>query len=95
MRVLGIIDLFFYFNHEEDKRRILVDNSLLLLIEPKRIEDIFTLEFNRTTFWTQIHNIPIICVNEESVWTIGRRIGTVKEIDLRATEDCLGKFIRI
>lgn len=33
-------------------------------------------------------------MDEELVWTIEKRIGMVKEIDLGATRDCLGKFIR-
>lgn len=98
---LGDNQFIFFFTSEEDKVRILVgspwhyDNSLLLLIEPKGMGEIAKLDFSKATFWVQIHNIPIVCMNQESAFQLGCKIGRVKEIDLGATGNCLGKFIRV
>lgn len=34
-------------------------------------------------------------MNEEIVLLLGKKLGVVKEIDLRKADDCLGKFIRV
>lgn len=85
---LGDNRFIFYFTHEEDKPRILVgdlwhyDNALLQLIEPKGIGDVSKMDFNRAIFWAQIHNIPIVCMNEETKLFLRRKIRTVKDLDL-------------
>lgn len=71
---LGDNKFIFQFTNEKDKRRILVgepsyrDNFLIMLEEPKGIGDTNKLEFSRVTFWIQIHNIPILCMNKETAF---------------------------
>lgn len=65
-----------------------------MLTKPKRISDIGKLEFNQATFWNQIHNIPIICMNKDIGLFLAKRVGVVKDLDMRDAGDYLGRFIR-
>lgn len=63
----------FKFASEEEKKRILMggpwhfDKALIVLTEPVSIGDIKDQSFTHTTFWVQIHNIPIMCMNREAI----------------------------
>lgn len=98
---LGENRFIFHFTHEEDKHRIWIggpwhcNRSLMELEEPKGIEDISNMKFNKAIFWAQIHKVLIACRNEETALFLGKRVGVVKEIDLGKAGDCLGKFIRV
>lgn len=98
---LGNNRFIFHFKEEKDKRRILAGGpwhyagSLMVLEEPKGVGEIENLRFDRATFWAQIHNIPILCMNKETAFFLGKKIGTVKDLDLGSAGDCLGSFIRV
>lgn len=72
IKTLGDNMFILYFTNEEDKLRIPTggswyhENSLLVLIESKGIGDLTRLRFTHITFWFQIQNIPIICMNKET-----------------------------
>ncbi|KAL5865802.1 hypothetical protein ACOSQ3_003316 [Xanthoceras sorbifolium] len=53
------------------------------------------MKFNEAEFWIQVHNIPIVCMNRETGSFIGKKIGALREIDLEATGDCLGKYKKL
>ncbi|KAH7557304.1 hypothetical protein JRO89_XS11G0111800 [Xanthoceras sorbifolium] len=53
------------------------------------------MEFRWTTFWIQIHNIPLICMTKQIGIRLGQHIGTVKEIDVGSSGDCFGKFLQV
>lgn len=98
---LGENRFILLFTMLEDKHRILIggpwhyDNALLILEEPTGVGEISSLKFDRITLWAQIHNIPIMCMNGDTTLALGRRIGTIKELDLGPNGECLGKFIRV
>ncbi|KAL5862027.1 hypothetical protein ACOSQ4_003323 [Xanthoceras sorbifolium] len=53
------------------------------------------MKFNEAEFWIQVHNIPIVCMNRETGSFIGKKIEALREIDLEATGDCLGKYKKL
>ncbi|KAK1583383.1 hypothetical protein Q3G72_023281 [Acer saccharum] len=91
----------FRFKNPEDKRRVLsggpwcFNDSILALEEPKGMGKLQELEFCRVSFWVQLHNLPLLCMNQEVGMVLGRMLGRVEEIDLGYSEDCLDKFLRI
>lgn len=53
------------------------------------------IEFNKCIFGAQIHNVPMICMNEEFGFDMDTQIGKVKEIDMGEVGTCLGRYLRI
>ncbi|KAL5756272.1 hypothetical protein ACOSQ2_021018 [Xanthoceras sorbifolium] len=53
------------------------------------------MEFKWAEFWVQIHNISLICMTKNIGLHLGSHIGMIKDIDVCASGDCLGKFLRI
>ncbi|KAL5738450.1 hypothetical protein ACOSP7_031211 [Xanthoceras sorbifolium] len=84
-----------------DRKRILAgapwnfDNSLLVLEEPTGNGDLGSMNFSKAELWIQVHNVPLVCMTKEIGLFLGRQIGEVCELDLGATGDCLGKFLRV
>lgn len=68
---------------------------MIVLEEPKGVGEISEMKFNKAIFWVWIHNIPILCMNKEIAFFLGKQIGTIKGLDLGSASDCLGSFIRI
>lgn len=71
------------------------DKALIVLTEPASIRDIKDQSFTHTTFWVQIHNIPIMCMNREAIQKLWERIGLVKEIEMNENGLCIGQFVRV
>ncbi|TXG60513.1 hypothetical protein EZV62_015086 [Acer yangbiense] len=53
------------------------------------------MEFNKVEIWVQIHNVPLICMIEDSGNFIGSMIGEVKEVDLIEAKIIGGRIIRV
>lgn len=51
-------------------------------------------EFSHALFWVQIHKVPIMCMNKETVITLGESIGSVKEVETDSSGEWIGKFVR-
>ncbi|KAK2651257.1 hypothetical protein Ddye_018746 [Dipteronia dyeriana] len=91
----------FYFNNGEDRTKVFdgglwsFDQSLIVLEEPVGTGDITSMNFGRVKFWVQIHNVLLLCVNNEVGLFLGCMIGNVKDVDIGPSSDCGGKFIRI
>ena len=91
----------FRFGSEEEKKRILMgglwhfDRALLVLTEPNGVANIKEQTFMFTSFWVQIHNLPIMCMNKEAVTEVGKKIGKVEEIDTDEAGECIGQFARV
>lgn len=91
----------FHFSCSEDKVRVLkggpwsFDDALMVLVEPGGKGDIKSMLFNKTDFWVQILNVPLICMTVETGKFLGSIIGTVKEIDGGDSGVCMGKFLRV
>lgn len=88
----------FKFASEEEKKKVLVggpwhfDRALIVLIEPTGIGDIKNQSFTHTTFWVQIHNIPIMCMNKEAIQKLREKIGTIKEVETDEVGNVLGSL---
>ncbi|KAH7548565.1 hypothetical protein JRO89_XS14G0166400 [Xanthoceras sorbifolium] len=71
------------------------DKTLIVLEEPVELENIALMRFDKVDFWVQIHNIPLLSMTQD----IGRfqreLIGPVKDVDVGALGDCLGKYLRV
>ncbi|KAH9685370.1 CCHC-type domain-containing protein [Citrus sinensis] len=91
----------FKFANEVERRRILkggpwhFDRALLVLAEPSGIGDIKKQSFTHTSFWVQIHNIPIMCMVRETIKMLGERIGIVEDIEADEAGECLGQFAKV
>lgn len=91
----------FKFGTETDKRNIIAggpwhfDRALIVLVEPRGIGEINKQVFTHASFWVQIHNVPILCMNEETIQEIGGAIGTVEEVGTNAAGECFGKYARL
>ena len=98
---MGENTFLFKFASEGEKKRVLMggpwhfDRALLVLSELTGIGDIKEQSFTHTSFWVQIHNIPIMCMVREIIQKLGEKIGEVEEIETDATGECIGQFARI
>ncbi|KAL9444024.1 hypothetical protein AB3S75_017241 [Citrus x aurantiifolia] len=98
---MGENTFLFKFASEGEKKRVLMggpwhfDRALLVLSELTGIGDIKEQSFTHTSFWVQIHNIPIMCMVREIIQKLGEKIGEVEEIKTDATGECIGQFARI
>ncbi|KAK1578903.1 hypothetical protein Q3G72_034012 [Acer saccharum] len=78
----------FHFKNSEDRKLIQsggpwsFDRALIALEEPTGAGDVTLMKFNRVEIWVQIHNLPLICMTEDSGNFLGSMIGEVKEVDL-------------
>ncbi|KAK3230832.1 hypothetical protein Dsin_002713 [Dipteronia sinensis] len=57
--------------------------------------DIQEMQFNKVTFWVQIHRVLLLCMTFEIDRFLGSMIGEVKEVDDRGSGDCIRKYIRV
>ncbi|KAL5762201.1 hypothetical protein ACOSP7_018465 [Xanthoceras sorbifolium] len=77
----------FQFQNQVDKRRVLMggpwsfDKCLIVLEEPLGDGKFLDMGFSNVQFWTG--------------WALGNKIGRVTDIDVGATGDCLGRFLRV
>ncbi|KAL5804454.1 hypothetical protein ACOSQ3_031254 [Xanthoceras sorbifolium] len=101
VEVLKENTFIFQFRNHLDHKRVLaggpwsLDCGLLVLEEPVGAGHINGMKFDKAEFWVQVHNIPIVCMDREFGSFIGKQIGVLREIDLGATGDCLGKYLRV
>ncbi|KAK3189668.1 hypothetical protein Dsin_029229 [Dipteronia sinensis] len=89
----------FYFSNEEDKMLVLrggpwsFDRAIIVFDEPTGTGDVSNLKFNSIDFWVQIHNLPLICLNEEIGISLGSLIGEVRDYDPSVTVDGSGRYL--
>lgn len=68
------------FASEDEKKKVFIrgpwhlDRALLLLFEPISIGDIKKQSFTHTSFWVQIHNISIMCMDRMPFKSWDRRL---------------------
>lgn len=51
--------------------------------------------FNKATFWIQMHDLPLSCINEDVGIQIGSTIGTVVECDVDEDGNGWGDVLRV
>ena len=60
----------FKFNSDGDKKKVFVGgplsfkNVIIALTEPKGVRDLAKLDFTHASFCIQIHNVPILCIEQ-------------------------------
>ncbi|XP_050222146.1 uncharacterized protein LOC126672240 [Mercurialis annua] len=90
-----------HFESLEDRRRIMgggpwrFQELLIVLEAPTGLGNYSTMKFDKTSFWVQIHNLPLMGMTREAGLSLGAQIGEVEEVDPGATGDCLGKYLRV
>ena len=91
----------FKFSLEEDKRRVLArgswhfDRALIVLQEPSGIGNLTEQHFSHVSFWVQLHNKPLMCMDTSTIQEIGAKIGKVEDVATDAIGDCFGEYVRV
>ncbi|EEF41100.1 conserved hypothetical protein [Ricinus communis] len=91
----------FYFESEKDRRYVLevgpwnFHNHLIVLVQSKGLENYSIIQFTYASFWIQLHIILLFYMNQKIRMELGKMIGVVEEIDLRASGECFGKYLRL
>uniref|UniRef100_A0A2N9GPD6 Uncharacterized protein n=1 Tax=Fagus sylvatica TaxID=28930 RepID=A0A2N9GPD6_FAGSY len=102
---LGGNKVAFVFEDAMDLERVLMnepwtyDKFLVVFQRVQGDEPIQDSMFSHTSFWVQIHNLPIRRRTEEAAESIGRSIGLVEKVaaieDERGGENCMRVRIRL
>ena len=98
---LGNNIFLFKFVLEADKKRILAggpwhfDRALIILTEPTGIGEVTRQTFTHTSFWVQLRNVPIMCMEKDILKVLGEQIGTVEEVETDGNGECIGEIVRI
>ncbi|KAH9782148.1 hypothetical protein KPL71_008766 [Citrus sinensis] len=91
----------FKFAEEADKKRVLkggpwhFDRALIVLAEPRGIGEVAKQSFTHTSFWVQIHNVPLACMDKDFLRELGEKLGSVEEVQTDDNGDCIGEYARI
>ena len=67
----------------------------MILAELIGVGDTKKQAFTHTSFWVQIHNMPLMCMDKESVQEIWGKIGKVEEVETDEPGECIGSYARI
>jgi hypothetical protein len=67
------------------------------LVLKEVVEDVapVQMEFSKSSFWIQVHDMPLICMNREVSYKIGATIGVVEEVDVTGEGVGWGHCLRI
>lgn len=103
IKVEGLGDNTFIFKLllKSEKKRILYggpwhfDRSLLVITKQRGMGDVKRQDFTHASFWVQIHNMPIMCMDREIIKEIGGRIGEVQEVEMDEIRECISPFARV
>ena len=97
---LGENFFMFKFGTAEDKKRVFsggpwhFDNALIVFSEPKGVGDVKKQAFTHTSFWVQLHNVPLMCMDKYAIQKLGSLIGKVEEVDTDKGGECVGPIFR-
>ena len=88
LKIRDIGDNFLLFELEDilDLERVLefeswmFDKSLVAFQRATSVEEVPMLDFSRSTFWVQLHNVPKNSMNQATGESIGGIIGTVIQV---------------
>lgn len=101
VRDLGENKAIFLFEDETDMVRVLTngpwsfDKYLVAIHKLGEKEQIQNICFEKVSFWVQLHDVPTRRMTRETGEKIGRTLGEIEEVDIPATANLLGKFIRV
>uniref|UniRef100_A0A7N2LPN5 DUF4283 domain-containing protein n=1 Tax=Quercus lobata TaxID=97700 RepID=A0A7N2LPN5_QUELO len=89
------------FSDEADAVKIIsqgpwsFDKYLIGLYKPSVSESVDDARFDTTTFWLQIHNLPLSRMNRANAEAIGSSLGRVEQVDTSPNGECRGRCIWI
>ena len=98
---LGNNIFIFQFGCEADKQKVLAggpwhfDKALIVMTEPAGLGEVMKQNFTHVSFWVQILNVPIMCMNTEMIREMREAIGRVEEVATNVTMACFGKYARL
>ena len=93
--------LLFNFEDECDLGRVLehepwtYDKRLVVFEKVTANVPISSLAFQFTTFWIQIHDLPVQCLNQETRDAIGNSLGTIQLMTDSESEGGKGNYLRV
>ncbi|XP_073147853.1 uncharacterized protein [Henckelia pumila] len=83
---------------EMDRNRELNDGpwnffqDFIVIKEPQGLDDPNSMQFDSTSMWVQLHNVPIAFLNRKILLKLGSRLGEIEEIDEGSSGSFLDKF---
>ena len=93
--------MLFEFEDNLDLERVLkfepwmFDKSLVAVQRATSVEEVPLLDFSKSTFWVQLHNIPENSMNQATSESIGGTIGTVIQAADLEDDGTGGEFLRV
>ncbi|KAF4362342.1 hypothetical protein F8388_008226 [Cannabis sativa] len=78
----------FFFGSREDRQRVFgggpwtIDKQLICFVKPMGLGEISKMNFDFTSFWISINNVPLACMTELFAREWGERIGKLEDIKL-------------
>ena len=71
------------------------DKYLIGLYKPGSKESVNDANFDTASFWIQIHNLPLSCMNKNNVVAIGNTLDEVEQADASPSRDCRGHYVQV
>ncbi|KAF4366842.1 hypothetical protein F8388_013907 [Cannabis sativa] len=78
----------FFFGCREDRQRVYgggpwtIDKQLICFVKPVGLGEISKMNFDFTSFWISINNVPLACMTELFAREWGERIGKLEDIKI-------------
>ncbi|KAF4368982.1 hypothetical protein G4B88_011810 [Cannabis sativa] len=78
----------FFFGCREDRQRVYgggpwtIDKQLICFVKPMGLGEISKMNFDFTSFWISINNVPLACMTELFAREWGERIGKLEDIKI-------------
>ncbi|KAF4358819.1 hypothetical protein G4B88_023103 [Cannabis sativa] len=78
----------FFFGCREDRQRVFgggpwtIDKQLICFVKPMGLGEISKMNFDFTSFWISINNVPLACMTELFAREWGERIGKLEDIKI-------------
>lgn len=83
---MGENTFMFRFATKADERRAIAsgpwhfNGALIIFTEPSGIGEVSKLSFTYASFWVQLKNVPIMCMDKETISELGATIGKMEEV---------------
>ena len=87
--------LFCYCSPMKSQRPWSFDKYLISLYQPSASKLVDDARFDTSSFWIQIHNLPLIRMNKANATAIGSTIGRVEQVEASPSGECRGRCIRV
>ena len=90
----GANTVLILFENEASPPKILAqgpwsfDKNLIELYKPKEEESVDDATFTKASFWIQIHDLPLQCINQAKAEAIETTLGTLEQVDASSISEC-------